>query len=197
MAASSLNEALRLLIAKRVVAAESPLSTKPTKDRRYRIADSYLSFYLAFLQAALPLIERGRSDLALGRVLQSWSSWRGRAIEPVIRDALLRLAPDLGWPDVGVVGGWWNRKNNPEIDIVCADRGDVAKRISAVGSIKWHESRPFDRHDHTALIRDAVAVRGMDERTEMIAVSRSGTDSDVAIRCVVPDELIGAWSVVA
>jgi uncharacterized protein len=59
MAASSLTNALRLLAAKRVVAVDTPLSTQPAeKDRRYRIADPYLRFYLSFLAAGLPLVER-------------------------------------------------------------------------------------------------------------------------------------------
>ncbi|MDG4779427.1 hypothetical protein O7614_07175 [Micromonospora sp. WMMD961] len=36
-------------------------------------------------------IERGRGDLTLGRIVRSWASWRGRAVEPVVREALRRL----------------------------------------------------------------------------------------------------------
>jgi hypothetical protein len=54
VAASSLTNALRLLEAKRVVAVDTPLSAKPAgKDRRYRVADPYLRFYLAYLDAGL------------------------------------------------------------------------------------------------------------------------------------------------
>jgi uncharacterized protein len=194
MAASSLTNALRLLEEKRVVAVDTPLATTPSKERRYRVADPYLRFYLAYMQAAIPLIERGRPDLALERVQGSWTSWRGRAIEPVIREALFRLAPEFGWPEVEAVGGWWNRQNNPEIDLVGADRGPVASRIFFVGSIKWHETRPFDRHDHAALIRGLASVHGADDTTELVAVSRSATTDDVPLRSISPKELIRAWN---
>jgi hypothetical protein len=31
---------------------------------------------------------------ALERIERSWTTWRGRAIEPVVRESLLRLLPD-------------------------------------------------------------------------------------------------------
>jgi hypothetical protein len=194
MAASSLTNALRLLEAKRVVAVDTPLSAKPAeKERRYRVADPYLRFYLAYLAAGLPLVERGRADLLLRRVQRSWSAWRGRAVEPVIREALLRIAPELGWPDVEAVGGWWNRQNNPEIDLVGADRASAANRIFFTGSIKWQNAKSFDRHDHAALVRDMTSVPGADPATELIAVSRSGVAADVPLRLIGPDELMAAW----
>jgi len=81
----SLNRSLVQLVSKRVVAVDEPLSTKPaSKDKRYRVADPYLRFWLAFLGPHLGEIERGRGDRVLARIRSSWTSWRGRAIEPVI-----------------------------------------------------------------------------------------------------------------
>lgn len=46
------------LLGKRLPAADLPLSaTSDRKKKRYRIADPYLCFWLAFLQRGLPLIE--------------------------------------------------------------------------------------------------------------------------------------------
>ncbi|MEK8144496.1 hypothetical protein NKH18_30310 [Streptomyces sp. M10(2022)] len=58
--ATSLNRALRLLVAKRVVEAVTPLSTRPSKETRYYISDPHLRFWLAFLGPNLPEIERAR-----------------------------------------------------------------------------------------------------------------------------------------
>lgn len=195
LAGSSLTNALRLLESKRVIAVDSPLSTKPNrKDRRYRVADPYLRFYLAFLRSGLSLIERGRPDLVDRQIQRSWTSWRGRAIEPIIRDALLRLAPDLGWPEVEQVGSWWNRQNNPEIDLIGSDRADLAREIKFAGSIKWHSSKPFGGHDLTDLIRGTAQVPGVDEATQLVAVSRSGFAPGLKARQLGPDDLIGAWA---
>ncbi|WP_228814610.1 ATP-binding protein [Nocardia otitidiscaviarum] len=128
--AGTLTPLLSTLQAKRIVAADLPLSTKPdSKNKRYRIADSYLRFWLAFLERGIPLIERGRGDLALERIERSWTTWRGRAVEPVVRESLLRLLPDERWPGTEAVGGWWNRQNNPEIDLIGADREPVAGAV--------------------------------------------------------------------
>lgn len=121
---------------KRVLAVDEPLSTKPgSKDKRYRVAVSYLRFWLAFLGPHLGEIERGRGDRVLARIGASWTSWRGRAIEPIIREALERLAPPvlMGEDNApGIVGGYWTRTNNPEIDIVLGDRSPVAGHIIAL-----------------------------------------------------------------
>ncbi|WP_262703540.1 MULTISPECIES: ATP-binding protein [Streptomyces] len=133
--AGTLSPLLAMLQAKRVRAADLPLSVKPdSKNKRYRIADPYLRFWPAFLARAIPLIERGRGDLALERIERSWTTWRGRAVEPLIRESLLRLMPSAEWSETEAIGGWWNRKNNPEIDLIGTDREPTARRVHFVGS---------------------------------------------------------------
>jgi AAA+ ATPase superfamily predicted ATPase len=193
--AGTLTPLLNTLQAKRIVATDLPLSTKPdSKNKRYRIADSYLRFWLAFLERGIPLIERGRGDLALERIERSWTSWRGRAVEPVIRESLLRLLPDDRWPETEAVGGWWNRQNNPELDLIGADREPVARAVHFVGSIKWLEERAFDRHDYDALARGVLSVPGTQFDTALVAVSRSGVDGDLPIAAHWgPEDLVRAW----
>lgn len=92
------------------------------------------------------------------RVTASWTSWRGAAIEPVIREALRRISDRLpGEPSA--IGGYWTRSNDPEIDLVGADREPVARHISFVGSIKWRDRHPFDERDlaeaHRTPVQDA------------------------------------------
>ncbi|MET9518401.1 DUF234 domain-containing protein [Streptomyces sp. NPDC002994] len=190
--ATSLNRSLQLLSAKRVVDVVSPLSTRPSKETRYYVADPHLRFWLAFLGPYVSEIERGRGDLTLARMRQSWTSWRGRAIEPVVREGLFRLR-EGGVPDgSGAVGGYWTRTNDPEIDIVAADRGPIAKRITAVGSIKWLENRPFDARDVARLIVHRSQLPGADDTTPLLAVSRSGAAVD-GVPVVGPEELLTAW----
>lgn len=194
--AASVNRALTLLAAKRVIAVDEPISTKPSKERRYRVADPYLRFWLTFLGPHLDEIERGRGDRALARIRTSWTSWRGRTIEPVLREAVERLAPPvirLGDGPSGVVGGYWTRTNNPEIDIVVADRAPVAKEIVAVGSIKWLENAPFDAHDLGQLHAHRLQLPGAAPDTPLLAVSRSGCSVDGVV-CLGPDDLLGGAS---
>ncbi|MFI6548562.1 ATP-binding protein [Streptomyces prunicolor] len=189
----SLNAALRTLADKRLIAVDTPLSTRPgDRDRRYRVADPYLRFWLAFLERGIPEIERGRGRIVAEAVERGWTSWRGRAIEPVVRESLARLLPDRTWPQVREVGGWWPRTNNPEVDLVGADRAP-AREIAFVGSIKWHERGPFDHRALAALTRDAMAVPGADEDTPLVAVSRCGFAVDGLVSAYGPERLMEGW----
>lgn len=189
---ASLSRALGALTRKRLVDVMTPLSTRPSRETRYVIADSYLRFWLRFLGPRMDEIERGRGDLVLARITATWTTWRGRAIEPLIRESLRRLAPgDL--PDgTNAIGGYWTRSNDPEIDIVGADRAPIAKQISMVGSIKWLDNRPFDAHDLARLALHRSQLPGADDATPLLAVSRSGVATS-GIRTLGPDELLGAW----
>ncbi len=190
----SLNPALRTLADKRLIAVDTPLSARPgDRDRRYRVADPYLRFWLAFLEGGIPDVERGRGRVVAERIERGWASWRGRAIEPVVRDALGRLLPDERCPEVREVGGWWPRTNNPEVDLVGADRPAPARRIGFVGSIKWQENAPFDRRALAALARDALAVPGADGDTPLVAVARGEVTVDGLAATYGPDELMAAW----
>jgi AAA+ ATPase superfamily predicted ATPase len=190
--ATPLQRALNLLTEKRVVAAELPVSLKPSKDRRYRVADPYLRFWLKSLGPSMGEIERGRGDLTLERIRQNWTSWRGRAVEPLIRESLIRLLPDAHLPAAPAVGGYWTRTNDVEIDLVGADRAPIAKELLFVGSVKWLENSPFDRHDLAALHRHRAALTA--DPVPVAAVSRSGIDCKGLDTVYSPADLLAAWS---
>ncbi|WP_326550641.1 ATP-binding protein [Micromonospora sp. NBC_01813] len=191
LSATSLHRSLETLQAKRLVIGELPLSTRPSKDRRYRIVDPYLRFWLRFLAPAMPEIERGRGDLTLARIRTSYPSWRGRAVEPLIRDALARLLPDDSLPAAPAIGAYWTRSNDVEIDIVGADRAPIARELYFVGSIKWHDQAPFDGHDLSALFRHRAVLT--DEPLPTIAVSRSGASCRGLDVLYQPADLLAAW----
>jgi AAA+ ATPase superfamily predicted ATPase len=192
MPKASLTRALNLLTAKRAVQVNTALSTRPSKETRYVIADPHLRFWLAFLGSNLTEIERGRGDLTLDRIKRSWTHWRGTAVEPLVRETLIRMPEGVLPPGTGAIGGYWTRSNNPEIDLVGADRGPVAKKITFVGSIKWLERRPFDRHDHAELIVHRAQLPGADTTTPLLAVSRSGSTAD-GLKVVGPAEIVSAF----
>src|SRR5690606_26304070 len=130
------------------ISVDQPLSTKPGKPALYRVSDTNLRLYLAALRSAHELVRRARPDAAYQLFSRRWTSWRGRAVEPLVREALelSALAGALPWKEVSAVGGWWNRAFDPDIDLIGADRAPVAGRVFFAGSIKWLGT-PFDRHD--------------------------------------------------
>ncbi|MGH3222224.1 MAG: hypothetical protein ACRDPY_26615 [Streptosporangiaceae bacterium] len=58
------------------------------------------------------------------------------------RGSLARLLPAEGLPAAPVIGGYWTRSNDVEIDIVGADRESVAKQLLFLGSVKWLQTGP-------------------------------------------------------
>jgi hypothetical protein len=185
---------------KHVLKLEHPLSTLPGKPALYRIADSNMRLYLAILRQAEEQVRRGRPQAAYRLIERRWTAWRGKAVEPLVREALelAAAAGALPWAGVQAVGGWWNRQFDPEIDLVGADRSPVAARIHFTGSIKWLAT-PFDRHDlaahHTAAARVPGHAAG---ETGTVVVSLGGVDSDVSSATVSliwgPEDILNTWA---
>jgi hypothetical protein len=194
----TLSPLLRQLIDdKQILAADQPLSTRSGKATLYRVTDSNLRLYLAILRDVHNLSRRGRPDTGYALLQNRWSSWRGRAVEPLIRSSLEQaaLTGELPWTNTQVVGGWWNRRFDPEIDLIGADRAPVASRIDFCGSLKWLNS-PFDGHDLRRLQDGARQVPGFDAtHTGLLVVTRSGADLPAGAVDVVwgPGDVVAAW----
>lgn len=187
----------RLVEDKHVLAIDEPLSVRATKPALYHVADTSLRFYLAIGRAAHELTRRGRAAAAGTLINRRWASWRGRAVEPTIREALSLAAADLPWPGATVVGGWWNRAFDPEIDLIGADRAPVATKLWYAGSVKWLD-HPFGNRDLAALQRSAPQVPGFDlGETALVSVSCTGfTDSAAASLALrwLPEDIIRAFA---
>lgn len=188
----------RLSDDKRVLAVDHPLSTRPGKPALYRVADSNLRLYLAVLRSAHELVLRGRPEAAYELFARRWESWRGRAVEPLVRASLELAAASraLPWTEVDAVGGWWNRQFAPEVDLVGADRSPVAERLHFAGSIKWLSSA-FDRHDLVDLTRGALHIPGFSSEVGLVVVSRSGMSDllpDAVDLVWGPHDVISAWT---
>jgi hypothetical protein len=192
--AMSLHRSLETLVDKRVVSIDVPLSTHPSSETRYRVADTYLRFWLQFIGPQLAEIERGRGRIVLERIATSWSSWRGRAVETLVRESIEQLLPDPRFGAARYVGGYWTRTNDPEVDLVGTDSPPVAKNVSFVGSVKWRENEGFGDSDLGKLAALRPRVPGAHESTPMIAVSRAGFDVPKgALLVLAPDDLLEGW----
>lgn len=200
---ASLTRALDILVRqKRVVAAHQPLSAARSRETRYAVADPYLRFWLRFVRPGMEEIERGRSDLVLERIRAGWESYRGRAVEPLVRDAIERLLPDRQFGDARYVGGYWTRTNDVEVDLVGARERTTPHHVAFVGSIKWRDRTPFDRNDLGALITHRARVPGADDQTRLVAVSCAVPDAAAGAGAggamgvdvlLTPDDLLAAW----
>jgi len=191
MSHSTLSRSADLLIGKGVIAADLPLALHPSKDRRYRIADPYLRFWLTFIGPYLAEVNRMRSDLTVARIRRGWMSWRGRAVEPIVRESLALALPARGIAAAPAIGSYWTRTNDVEIDIVGADRAPIARQLVFLGSVKWHEGAAFDDHDLAVLARHRARLT--DAPVPLLAVSRSGSSARHLDAVFGPEDIVHAW----
>lgn len=194
IAQAPLARSLEVLVnRKRIVSADRPLSARLSKDTRYVVADSYLRFWLRFVGPNMEQIERGRGELVVEQIKTSWPDYRGKAVEPLIREAMERLLPDERFGEARYVGGYWTRTNDVEVDLVGAGKEARPERVDFVGSIKWREQALFDRKDFRYLVAQRPRVPGADDSALTVGVSRTGFDiADLDVK-LGPEELLGAW----
>lgn len=193
---TSLSAALTTLVQKRIVSRQTPFARKPeAKLSRYTIADPYMRFWLRFVAANLPLIERRRGDVIAARIMESWSAFRGRAIEPIVRASIERMLPAKRFGDANFVGAHWTRTNDPEVDLVGYDHQHRPKSAAFVGSIKWRDTMPFSRDDSAALAAVRPRVPLTSDATLLLGVSRSGFSPNAKLDVKLgPDDLLRAWT---
>ncbi|MGH8885435.1 MAG: ATP-binding protein [Egibacteraceae bacterium] len=134
---TSLNRALDLLLSKRVVERMVPCSSRPSRLARDVVCDPYLRFWLRFLERGLELVQRGRGDLVESAIAEPWSSYRGKAVEPVCREAVRRLLPLEGLGDAARVGGYWTRSGELEVGLVGVGRVGPSAAVRFLGSVEW------------------------------------------------------------
>ena len=190
----TLDTTLAMLAGKRVITRAVPYSTEPRKLPRYWVADPHLRFFLQFLLPNQVAIERGRSDLVVDLIRAGWQSYAGRAVEPLIREAIERTLPDDRFGDARVVGGFWTRDNSIEVDLVGGPDETGRGGVSFVGSIKWRAGQPLVRADLARLIEQRAAVPGADNATTLVGVSRSGFDTSGLDVALGPDDIIRAFA---
>ncbi len=195
---NTLTAALEVLVeAKRLVARELPYAAPPGRTAaKYTVIDPYLRFWLRFVGPHIAELSRGRPDLAIERIMRDWSAYRGRAVEPVVREGLERLLADTALSErldgARHVGSWWRRDHAVEVDLVGGDAPEPTK-IGFVGSVKWRESEPLSAPELRGLARHRAVVPGA-EAAKLVAVSRAGLADDVAADAAFgPEELLGAW----
>jgi len=188
---TAVSRALPALVdGKQVVAIDVPVgASRKSKLRRYRIVDPYLRFWFRYCRPHLADMARGRADLAVGRFERDFASWRGKAIEPVVHEAVSRLAAsDERLGGVERVGAWWDRSNEHDIDVVGAAR-DTS--VPLLGSIKWRTEKPVTAGEVAALANGRALVPGA-AAARLLVVCPAGASDDAGADVVLDaDDLLG------
>src|SRR6478609_5009708 len=164
MSNKTLETTLATLIEKHVIDRALPYSAQPRpRLPRYYVSDPYLRFWLRFIRASIPALERGRGDIVYRDIRESWRSFAGHAIEPLVRNAIQTLLPDPRFGGAEFVGSFWNRDGSVEVDLVGGRGQATSERIDFVGSIKWRDRGELDRADLSKLIQHRALIPGATE----------------------------------
>jgi AAA+ ATPase superfamily predicted ATPase len=148
------------LVQLRLVDRLQPVTEREdSRQRRYRIADNFLAFYLGVLSRYRGEIERGLGSSILPVLMESLDDHMGPVWEQTFRDHLRRLAAQgrLG-EGIVAVGPWWTPDGQFEIDaLALAGR---SRRPVLAGEAKWAR-----REDARRVVRDLAlkAARLVDD----------------------------------
>lgn len=85
------------------------------KNAAYRIEDMFFRFWFRFVFRNQEMIELGRYEALREIVARDFNTFSGFALE---RYFYWKFVEDTSYTKIG---GWWNRKGEDEIDLVCED----------------------------------------------------------------------------
>lgn len=195
---SSLDRTLSKLGALGVITGERPYSTTTSRLRHYRVTDSYLSFWLDFILPYAAEIDRGRGNLTSKRALLGWKAWRGKQVESLVRESILRsdrfsITETETHQPLTHVGSYWTRNYRTEVDIVGGDRSPVADSIHLLGSIKWRETSEWRAHDTADLHQAASEVPGASD-AKLMAVTPDPVTLPEGIIGFTATDVVEAWA---
>jgi hypothetical protein len=134
------------------------------------VTDPSLRLWFRYIERQIERIARGRADLAIAAFERDWPSWRARSIEPIVREALLRLAvSDPSLSGVEAVRPWWVRDGSVEVEVVASTSAATA----LAGTIKWRTKGAVTAREIDELRRHRERVPHSD-RALLAAISPSG-----------------------
>lgn len=90
-----------------------PILSKPgSKVSAYEIHDNFLRFWFRFVYPYQSLVERGQLGTLRKYVGEQYEQFTGRTLERYFQDKLMESG------EYTVVGNWWDRKGDNELDVV-------------------------------------------------------------------------------
>lgn len=110
---------LRLETFYNIIEKVRPVESTKESDYRFRIGDDYIRFWFRFIYPHLGLIQQGVTHRLQANILESLPDFTGRH---VLENWFKQQLWETGL--YSVVGSWWDRKGENEIDIVAINTFD-------------------------------------------------------------------------
>lgn len=102
-----------------LIARLRPLLARPnSKTTAYEIADPFLRFWFRFICPYQALVERGQLDLLRRNMGTHYEQFTGRTLEHYFQAQMMESG------NYSLVGNWWDRKGENEIDLLALNEFD-------------------------------------------------------------------------
>lgn len=116
-----------------VVSRLKPLLAKPgSKTTSYEISDQFLRFWFRFIWPYQSLVERGQLTLLKQNMVRGYEQFTGRTLEQYFQAKAMETGKYT------MVGNWWDRKGENEIDLIALNEFD---RTGLVAEVKRNPNK--------------------------------------------------------
>lgn len=110
-----------------LISRMKPLLAKPnSKTSSYEISDQFLRFWFRFIWPYQSLVERGQLSLLRQNMVRGYETFTGRTLEQYFQT----LTMETG--EYTMVGNWWDRKGENEIDLIALNEFDHTGIVAEV-----------------------------------------------------------------
>lgn len=113
-----------------IVVKERPFGEKAARKTLYHVGDSFFRFWYGLVAPCMVLIQSGREDIAVQRIMQQLPTFMGPVYETMCKQWLLRHNGESLPFVLSEIGHWWGAdprtRRQEEIDIVASDGKDKA-----------------------------------------------------------------------
>ncbi len=96
-----------------IVKKHKPVNAKPgSRLQKYKISDNFLTFWFRFIYSNWSAVETGNFDYIRKNIERDYSTYCGTMLENFFKELIASSG------QYNIVGSYWDRKNENEIDIV-------------------------------------------------------------------------------
>ena len=113
-----------------IISKRKPVGAKPTgKVQKYYIKDNFIMFWFRYVYQNRSAVENGKMDYIYKTIEKSLPTYNGVILERLYQELFIEKM------DYNIIGNYWERGNNNEIDLVAIN--DLEKKIT-IAEIKMN-----------------------------------------------------------
>ena len=156
------------------VCAIKPIGSPRKARRQYRIADTYLRFWIRILADHVQRIEGGQGEEVISHTHGEWQNQLGSVFEQAAREHAIGLVRSGVLPTGTLIDEWWTTSGEQiQVDVL----GLLDHRSVVIGEAKW-QKQPLGTSDAAGLWRALRYVPDPIPEPTFILWGRGGVRQD-------------------